>query len=158
MMIDPMTDRTRTTLLLVDDDAGVVSPLSNVLTGEGYDVLSACNGAHALAVFRHQTVDAVLLDLNMPVLNGWDTFERLTATAPLVPVVIITGRADQSAIAQAAGAAALLEKPLDIPMLLETLRAAVAASAEQRLERLIDRRPMRGLRDGRAPLTGAEVL
>jgi DNA-binding response OmpR family regulator len=147
-----------TTLLLVDDDAAVVSALSDVLTCEGYDVLSACNGAHALAVFRHQTVDAVLLDLNLPVINGWDTFERLTAMAPLVPIIIITGRSEQRAIAEAAGAAALLEKPLDIPELLGTLRAVTAESAAQRLERLVDLRPLKPIRAAHAPLTGSEVL
>ena len=157
MAINSMTG-TRTTLLLVDDDAAVVAALSDVLTGEGYDVLSACNGTHALAVFRHQAVDAVLLDLNMPVMNGWDTFERLTAVAPLVPILIITGRPEQTSVAEAAGAAALLEKPLDIPMLLETLRAVVSASDDQRLERLSDRRPMGTVRAHRPPLSGAEVL
>lgn len=157
MTINSMTG-TRTMLLLVDDDAAVVAALSHVLTGEGYDVLSACNGAHALAVFRDQAVDAVLLDLNMPVMNGWDTFERLTAIAPLVPILIITGRPDQRMVAEAAGAAALLEKPLDIPVLLETLRAVVSASDDQRLERLSDRRPMGTVRARRAPLSGAEVL
>jgi len=148
----------RTTLLLVDDDASVVSALSNVLTCEGYNVVSAGNGAHALAVLHHQAVDAVLLDLNMPVMAGWDTFERLSAVAPHVPVLIITGRPDQRPVTEAAGAAALLEKPLDIPCLLETLRTVVAASADQRLGRLTDRRPMEAVRAVRAPLTGPEVL
>lgn len=158
MTTDPVIREMRTTLLLVDDDASVVSAVSDVLTCEGYDVLSACNGAHALDLFRHQAVDAVLLDLNMPVINGWDAFERLTAIAPLVPILIITGRPDQRPLAEAAGAAVLLEKPLDIPLLLETLRAVVAESAHQRLERLIDRRPMEAIRAARAPLTGPEVL
>jgi CheY-like chemotaxis protein len=158
MTTEPVIREMRPTLLLVDDDASVISALSDVLTGEGYDVLSACNGAHALAAFRHQAVDAVLLDLNMPVINGWDTFERLTAIAPLVPVLIMTGRPDQRPVAEAAGAAALLEKPLDIPVLLETLRAVVAESAHQRLERLSDLRPMGAVRAVRAPLTGPEVL
>lgn len=146
------------TLLVVDDDAAVRTALSDVLTGEGYDVLTACNGTHALAVFRQQAVDAVLLDVNMPVLSGWDTFERLTAIAPLVPVLVITGLSDQKAVAEAAGVAALLEKPLNIPVLLETLRAVVAESGVQRLERLVDHRPMQRVPAVRAPLTGSEVL
>jgi CheY-like chemotaxis protein len=50
----------------------------------------------------------VLLDLNMPVKNGWDIFERLNSINPLLPI-IITGRPDRSALAEAAGVAALME-------------------------------------------------
>jgi len=84
-------------------------------------------------------VDLVLLDLNMPVKNGWDTFERLTAANPLVPVIVITGRPNQLFTAVGAGVGALLEKPLDIPRLLQTVSALLTESVEVRLARLAGR-------------------
>ena len=116
----------KTKLLLVDDDPSVVAALTVALGGEGFDVLHAFNGHQAVAIYRRIRVDIVLLDLNMPVKNGWDTFERLNSINPLLPIIIITGRPDQSALAEAAGVAALVEKPLEIPALLETIRATLA--------------------------------
>jgi DNA-binding response OmpR family regulator len=78
----------------------------------------------------------VLLDLNMPVKNGWDTFERLTAEHPLIPIIIITARPNQLFTSMGAGAGALMEKPMDIPTLLETMEQLLEESPEQRLARL----------------------
>jgi DNA-binding NtrC family response regulator len=75
----------------------------------------------------------------MPVKNGWDTFEHLTREHPLIPVIIATARANQLFMALNAGAGALLEKPMDIPTLLRTIRRLLAESAEQRLARLAGR-------------------
>jgi two-component system response regulator HydG len=126
----------KTKLLLVDDDSSVVAALTVALGGEGFDVLHAFNGHQAVAIYRRIRVDIVLLDLNMPVKNGWDTFERLNSINPLLPIIIITGLPDQSALAEAAGVAALVEKPLEIPALLETIRATLAEPAEARLARI----------------------
>src|SRR5262245_39381021 len=106
-------------ILLVDDDPSVREMLTRVLAGEGYGVRAAANGAEALDVAAAAHCDLVLLDLNMPVKNGWDAFERLTADNPLVPVIIITARANQLFAALASGVGALLEKPLDFPRLLQ---------------------------------------
>ena len=78
----------------------------------------------------------MLLDLNMPVKNGWDTFEQLTPEHPLIPIIIITARPNQLFTALGAGAGALLEKPMDIPTLLRTMKKLLVESAEQRLARL----------------------
>ena len=79
----------KTKLLLVDDDSSVVAALTVALGGEGFDVLHAFNGHQAVAIYRRIRVDIVLLDLNMPVKNGWDTFERLNSINPLLPIIII---------------------------------------------------------------------
>jgi DNA-binding NtrC family response regulator len=78
----------------------------------------------------------VLLDLNMPVKNGWDTFEQFTREHPLIPVIIATARPNQFFTALSAGAGALLEKPMDIPTLLRTMEKLLAETAEQHLARL----------------------
>jgi CheY-like chemotaxis protein len=85
---------------------------------------------------RKSSVDLVLLDLNMPVKNGWDTFEQLTRDYPLIPIIIATARPNQLFMAISAGVGALMEKPMDIPMLLRTIEKLLAESTEQRLARL----------------------
>lgn len=123
-------------ILLVDDDPGVRGSISEVLVGEGYVVIPANNGQQALELVASIPVDLVLLDLNMPVKNGWDTFERLTAEHALVPVIIVTARPNQFFMALNSGAGGLLEKPMDIPILLRTIERLLAESAEQHLARL----------------------
>jgi DNA-binding response OmpR family regulator len=123
-------------ILLVDDDPTVRDSLNDVLVSKGYVVVPAENGQQALERAGRQPVDLALLDLNMPVKNGWDTFERLTAEHPLLPIIIITARPNQLFTAVNAGVGALLEKPMDIPMLLRTMKRLLAESAEKRLARL----------------------
>jgi DNA-binding response OmpR family regulator len=127
-------------ILLVDDDPTVRDSLSNVLVTEGFSVIPAENGQQALDLADQLPVDLVLLDLNMPVKNGWDTFERLTAEHPLVPIIIATARPNQLFTAVSAGAGALLEKPMDIPTLLKAIKMLLVETAEQRLARLVGKK------------------
>jgi len=130
------TDRHGKRILLVDDDPTVRDSLNDVLLSEGYWVIPAENGQQALDLANKSSVDLVLLDLNMPVKNGWDTFEQLTREHPLIPIIIATARPNQLFTALNAGVGALLEKPIDIPTLLRTMENLLAESAEQRLARL----------------------
>ena len=114
------------TILLVDDDPSVREMVGRVLIGEGYLVLSAANGPEALRIAATSDIDLVLLDLNMPGQSGWDTFERLTSGNPLLAVMIITARSQQLFTAVNAGVGALLEKPLNFPKLLKTMRDLLA--------------------------------
>src|ERR1700720_2925536 len=77
-------------VLVVDDDFSVRDSLAMALRSEDFQVVTASNGHEALERYFEGYVDVVLLDLNMPVKNGWDTFERLTALNPYLPVIVIT--------------------------------------------------------------------
>ena len=123
-------------ILLVDDDPTVRDSLNDVLLAEGYFIIPAENGQRAPDLANKSSVDLVLLDLKMPVKNGWDTFEQLTREHPLIPIIIATARPNQLFTALGAGAGALLEKPMDIPTLLRTMGKLLAETAEQRLARL----------------------
>ena len=123
-------------VLLVDDDPTVRDSLNDVLLAEGYLILPAEDGQQALDLANKSAVDLVLLDLNMPVKNGWDTFEQLTREHPFTPIIIVTARPNQLFTAVGSGVGALLEKPMDIPTLLRTMENLLAESAEQRLARL----------------------
>ena len=124
----------------MDDDPTVRDSLSDVLVAEGYVVIPAGNGQQALELANQSAVDLVLLDLNMPVKNGWDTFEPLTREHPLLPIIIITARPNQFFTALSAGAGALMEKPMDIPTLLQTMETLLAETGEQRLARLVGKK------------------
>jgi DNA-binding response OmpR family regulator len=123
-------------ILVVDDDASVREMLARVLAGEGYLVSAAADGASALEIAAATKIDLVLLDLNMPGKSGWDTFERLSAENPLLPVIIVTARSNQLFTAMGAGVGALLEKPLHFPKLLQTVQQLLAEPAESRLARM----------------------
>src|SRR5665811_1875924 len=88
-------ERTNKRVLVVDDDAAVREAIKPVLEGAGYQVMLAVDGQEAVARFGREQFDLMILDLNLPFLNGWDVFERLTTRYPLVPVIIITGLPDQ---------------------------------------------------------------
>jgi DNA-binding response OmpR family regulator len=126
-------------ILLVDDDPTVRDSLNDVLVAEGYLVIPAENGQQALDFAKTMRIDLELLDLNMPVKNGWDTFEQLTREHPLIPIIIVTARPNQLFTALSAGVGALLEKPMDIPTLLRTMEKLLGESAQQRLARLAGR-------------------
>jgi len=129
----------RRKILLVDDDPAVRQMLGLLLTGEGYTVLLAVNGNEAIEVVRAAEVDLVLLDLNMPGMDGWMTFEQLVSENPLLPIVVITARPNQHFTALSAGIGALLEKPLDLPKLFLTIRDLLGEPDEIRLARVAGR-------------------
>ncbi|PYK65357.1 MAG: hypothetical protein DME21_01470 [Verrucomicrobia bacterium] len=109
-------------ILLVDDERSIRESLSKILGAENYEVVLAENGHEAIEKHGAQRIDLLILDLNMPVKNGWDTLDWLVKIDPVLPVVIITGRSNERALAETAGADALMEKPLDVPLLLQTIR------------------------------------
>jgi DNA-binding NtrC family response regulator len=130
----------RTKVLLVDDDSSVVAALGAALRLEDYEVIAAFNGHQAIQDFyKHPDVAIVLLDICMPVKGGWDTFERLTTINPLLPIIVITARCDQSPLAVAAGADAFMEKPLDVRQLLVIMKQLLDESKEARLRRREER-------------------
>lgn len=126
-------------ILLVDDDSSVRESVARVLHSEGFNVVAACDGLEALEFIERQPIDIVLLDLNMPQQNGWETLQGLSTKVPSVPIIIITARSNQLFQALAAGAAALMEKPLDFPKLLQTVRDLLAEPLETRLARTAGR-------------------
>ena len=123
-------------VLLVDDDRSVRKAIGQVLESAGYDVTSSANGNDALLCFEVARYDLVVLDLNLGQESGWDVFERLTSQGPLVPVIILTGVTGQYPIARAAGVGALLEKPVEAPVLLETIDELLTEPEEARLRRM----------------------
>lgn len=123
-------------ILLADDDSGVREMLGRILEAEHYEVILAQNGDEAGAKFVAHSPDLVLLDLNMPQRDGWSAFRFMTAAHPLLPVIIITARPNQYVKAEELGVDALMEKPLNFPVLLDAIRRLVLETVSQRTRRL----------------------
>src|ERR1700761_2242577 len=126
---------TRAKILLTDDDPAIRHILLRLLTDEGYDVLTAANGIEALELARVTKFDLALLDLNMPMKDGWETFEQLTNRQPALPIILITARPNQLFPALASGVVALMEKPLDLTKLFSTIHNLMEEPLETRLAR-----------------------
>ncbi|MCG3148040.1 MAG: TorCAD operon transcriptional regulatory protein TorR [Verrucomicrobiae bacterium] len=112
--------------MVVDDEPTVREALERVLRLEGYEVAAVANSADAFAQLHRQPIDLVLLDINLGDENGLAICQRIHETQPDLAVVGITARPDQTNSAATAGVRALMEKPLDMPVLLGTLRNLLA--------------------------------
>ena len=126
-------------ILLADDDESVRKMVGRVLETEDYDVLLAQTGREAIVKALSCSPDLVLLDINMPDKNGWEAFELIDRMHPFVPVIVITARPNQYEYATQAGIDALMEKPLDLEVLLKTIRDLLDESDRDRMRRLTNR-------------------
>ena len=99
-------------ILVVDDD-GMNLSRTKIILGKDYDVLLASSGMECLAVLKTEKVDMVLLDIDMPGMNGMETFERMKDYEANVPVIFLTasGLEEDVVTAIKLGAANYLKKP-----------------------------------------------
>jgi PAS domain S-box-containing protein len=116
-------------LLLVEDDETIATGLAAVLELEGVAVEVVNLGLQAEAAVESFMPDAVLLDLNLPDIDGREVYERLARRWPQLPVIISTGHGDVATVKgfSAGRRNAFLLKPYDIETLFETLAAVIAA-------------------------------
>jgi CheY-like chemotaxis protein len=125
-----MTARRRgVEILLVEDEPDLRKDLAFLLADEGYRVRTAADGAEALALLEGGARPAViLLDLMMPVMDGWETRARLRTTPALsnIPVVILSGVANDEAEIAALAVAAYVTKPMSVSRLCEIIDRALA--------------------------------
>jgi two-component system response regulator HydG len=117
----------RADVLVVDDDAGHLSMLRTVLTGWGYGVTGAGDGAEAVDLVQSRPFDAVLLDIRMAGMGGMEALSRIKEYNPAVPVLIMTAYSSVETAVSAlkSGAYDYLTKPLDLDVLRLTLERAL---------------------------------
>jgi CheY-like chemotaxis protein len=115
-------------VLVVDDDPVIGRSFDRVLTGKGYAVITARDGEEALRKLRDEKYDVVFTDIRMPGMSGIEVAEKVKATQPWLPVVIVTGYGtdENEARARTAGVSGFLRKPLTPEMIEETAHQAVA--------------------------------
>ncbi len=113
-------------ILIVDDEPGIRESIAMILDYEGYQTESAENGERALAFIKDDKFDAVLLDINMPGMDGFKTLKHIKEIDKNLNVVIISayGSLDNAIKATKNGAFDFLEKPVDREKLLITVRNA----------------------------------
>lgn len=110
-------------ILVVEDDAAIRALVSEVLRDDGYDVSEASNGAEALEYVGGHRPDLIVLDLMMPVMDGWSFVEecRRSARCREVPIVVTSASHDLSRTAdrlRSYGVRTCLAKPFDLDGLL----------------------------------------
>jgi len=120
-------------VLVVDDDPVVGRSFERVLSGKGYAVITARDGEEALRKLGAEAYDVVFTDIRMPGMSGLEVAERVKASQPWLPVVIVTGYGteENEARAEAAGVAEFLRKPLS--------PEAIEGSAEKALHERVER-------------------
>ncbi len=123
----------RPTILVVEDDDNSLFVLKNILRTKGYRVLEAWDGKQAIEVAEAEKLDLILLDLQLPRLNGLGVVSRLRENPTLenLPIVIMTGCAPEKyrSSAIAAGCNDFLTKPIDFDRLEAVLNCFVPFSA-----------------------------
>jgi two-component system nitrogen regulation response regulator NtrX len=129
------------TVLVADDERSIRESLERLLGYEKFRVLQAENGPQALAILAAEPVDAVLLDIKMPGMDGFEVLDRWKELGRPAPVIVISGHGTIETAVEAVkqGAYDFLEKPLDRNRLLVTLRNCLdhqsALAQKEELER-----------------------
>jgi CheY-like chemotaxis protein len=108
-------------VLVVDDEPAIQSVLKLILLSEGYDVVVAASGAEALTCVTQQPPAVVLLDLQMPGMNGWQVHDQVRRTMPGVPIVYMSAARHVQREAAAHQAAGYLAKPFDVDGVVDTV-------------------------------------
>lgn len=116
-------------ILIVDDEPDLVSTVEYRLKFAECDVVTAANGQEGLEKAGSERPDLILLDTNMPVMNGHEMLERLRADANLrdIPVIMLTARCEAQDIAAASahGVSDYVTKPFEFVQLMDKIRGVL---------------------------------
>jgi CheY-like chemotaxis protein len=122
-------DRISALVLVVDDDTDLRQLTASILSCNGYGVIQADNGHAAIERLTHHAPDLIVLDLNMPVMDGWQfraEQQRLEdGRLAAIPVLLVTGADGAGDHATTLKAVGLIRKPFDPESLLEAIEAAL---------------------------------
>ena len=119
------------TVLVVDDEFGIVDVLETILIDEGYRVLTACNGKQGLVRLSAEKPDVILLDFMMPILGGAEMLRAMAAEPAYqrIPVVMISSLSEEAVAEKCKGYAAFLHKPFRAAAVLSTVARVLVSGA-----------------------------
>jgi two-component system response regulator YesN len=112
-------------VLVVDDDPGVRAFLAEFLEQQDLAVRTAQNGAQALAIFRMESFDFIVSDLQMPGMSGLEVAAAVRRTHPHIPIALVTGavHALNTEALRQAGVTRVFQKPFDLEALTSWIRS-----------------------------------
>jgi CheY-like chemotaxis protein len=113
-------------ILVIDDDPAILATVAEILHDEGYHVRMAGNGMEGLVALEQQLPALILLDMRMPVLDGWGFVRALRERGVRVPFVVLTAAQDARRWAQEVGATGFLPKPFDLLELVAVVEQFVS--------------------------------
>jgi len=129
--------RLRQKLLLLDEGhESVIPSLWRSLPLKTYEVVPAESIQHAAAKSDAGEIDLLLLSLDMPTEEGWAAIHKITRENPFMPVIVITSQPKLRNRAEDAGVYALVDEPINVPMLLQTIRELLAEPFQTRVARV----------------------
>jgi len=134
------TDTMAETVLVVDDEKGVRDLLHSFLKTAGYQAIMASNGEEAIELAKSESPKAILLDINMPGIDGMETCKRLRADEKtrLIPIILITAYGASKTEANDVGADDIIYKPFDMRDLSIRLKSVIRVGhIANRSERLM---------------------
>ena len=118
-------------LLVIDDEEAVREAVVDILEMIGVDVIEACNGQVGVDLYtaHRDKIGAVLLDMQMPIMNGEETFHALRAFDPNIKVIVSSGYSETETMQHfvGQGLAAFLQKPYDIDTLINKVKSVLDA-------------------------------
>jgi CheY-like chemotaxis protein len=118
---------------VVDDEPDVLLIVKTGLQAEGYDIVTATNGRDALARAAEEKPDLIILDVMMPIMDGFETLTKLKQDEALgaIPVIMLTGLSEKSKIQQAliSGIEFYLVKPFEFDDMVQKVRTALNQSS-----------------------------
>ena len=113
------------TILLVEDEPHIVLGLRDALEFEGFRVLAASKGREGVGLAKAESPDAIILDLMLPDINGYAVCEQVRRSDPLVPIIMLTARSQESDKTSGlySGADDYVTKPFSVNELIARIRA-----------------------------------
>ena len=118
-------------ILLIDDDVNLSNLLAEYLRDQGYVVHTASDGQKGLYTFFEQKPDLILLDVTMPIKDGWETLKRIREMSQ-TPVIMLTARSDESEVLRSfsLGADDYVSKPFSFAQLGARIKAVLGRTGE----------------------------
>ncbi len=118
--------------MIVDDEPGVRALLHDTLRIAGFETLEASDGMSALTALRKNKPDLIIIDINMPLMDGFELVERLRSAKDMVPVLMLTARGEKADIARGLklGADDYVVKPFGLEELVLRVKAILRRSAK----------------------------
>ena len=119
------------TVLVVDDEFGIVDVLETILSDEGYRVLTACNGKQGLVRLSEEKPEVILLDFMMPILGGGEMLRAMAADPAYqrIPVIMMSSLSEEAVAERCRGYAGFLHKPFTVAALLSAVATVLSARA-----------------------------